>query len=581
VPIDYSLKERAEELLDLFEKRFNNIKENPEFGFLIRPLDEGNAVKLARELFGDGEHKAVGIDGTMLQEEALEMLLFYVSAMGYSAPFRVDDGGVTFDLKRLEKEEEFSMSSVIPLWLEDLPNVAVTASGLADVSEIGVEVTFSVMLMAEVWAGIKALENGAKVLFMDRPLSGSYQTLSRDVRRFLKMDRSALKKLYGDELANDVLLLLLLGYKEAPTPERPSYFFHRAVAELMKGPISPYELARRLGYEGEKRMKRMMEKLNRLNERRDIFELSLNRISLKEKVVNGFRERAYRAATDFVNRVFSGKGHPFRVGDDWVTTPEINSMNFILLQRLIELSYERKALLIGIAKDTNASEYVRSVVPLLIDRGSVKPSIKPRIRHDRIYLTMVSSGNPEVTKPAWRSIGYDACFSTMIKDEVRDVIRAARRMVSRERLFIRGYFQLRASKHSLYRSPVFFYDRPYMRTFDEDNLVEIEFEEEGRKVRSKVYLEEKGSPLDNLILYILKGSDNPEIFEAYGHNMLLYMADKAVKADGELAKGLLRGLVSLKLTPLARRERLYSVIRRFREARGEMESRRKERSSYS
>jgi hypothetical protein len=120
-----------------------------------------------------------------------------------------------------------------------------------------------------------------------------------------------------------------------------------------------------------------------------------------------------------------------------------------------------------------------------------------------------------------------------------------------------------------------------MRTFDEDNLVEIEFEEEARKVRSKVYLEEKGSPLDNLILYILKGSDNPEIFEAYGHNMLLYMADKAVKADGELAKGLLRGLVSLKLTPLARRERLYSVIRRFREARGEMESRRKERSSYS
>jgi hypothetical protein len=63
--------------------------------------------------------------------------------------------------------------------------------------------------------------------------------------------------------------------------------------------------------------------------------------------------------------------------------------------------------------------------------------------------------------------------------------------------------------------------------------------------------------------------------EAYGHNQLLYLADKLVKGEVQLMKGLLRGVVDLELTPLARREKVFSIARRFRDLRAESESARR------
>jgi hypothetical protein len=87
------------------------------------------------------------------------------------------------------------------------------------------------------------------------------------------------------------------------------------------------------------------------------------------------------------------------------------------------------------------------------------------------------------------------------------------------------------------------------------------------------YLEGAGlNELDNALLLLLAKSDNPEVFEAYGHNALLYLADKAVKADVRIMHGTLEGLVNLELTPLARKENLFAIIRRYRDVRSEMEA---------
>jgi hypothetical protein len=66
--------------------------------------------------------------------------------------------------------------------------------------------------------------------------------------------------------------------------------------------------------------------------------------------------------------------------------------------------------------------------------------------------------------------------------------------------------------------------------------------------------------------------------EAYGHNQLLYLADKYVKEEIEQMKGLLRGVVELELTPLARREKVFTIARRFRDLRAASEKARKRRS---
>lgn len=566
--IDYSLKDRIDDLIQIFNSRFERLGGNPVFAKLIRRLDEGRAKRLAQRVFGLGEHLASGIDGSVVKEEALEMLLFHVNAAGYTAPFSVTENGIKFNFERMARDEYLAVSASIPLWLEDLPNVEV--SDLEVLPELaGNEIAFSFMLLSELWLGIRALERGVKLLFMDRPLSGTYQSLSRDVRRFLKMEDTGLEALFGDEVKPCFWLLLLLGPANSYVPERRSHRVHRVVYEITNGRRRVHELAKAVGVEDDAEMRRLIEKLKKFN----ALKFEFDEISL---LYEDFRRRAYEMAFSIVDRVLGkAKGHPFKIDEErWLKTPEINAVNFALMNRLIELSREKGALVVGIAKDTNASEFVRAVVPkaLTESMGGV-----PAIKHDRIYLTMVASANPEMARPPWRSIGYDACFSTLLMGS-DGILRAARKVVSRERLFVRGYFQSRLGEREgreLYRSPVFFYDRPFIQEFDEPNLVELEFEDRYGRQRAKVYLESELNELDNLLLYIFSLSDNPEVFEAYGHNALLYMADKAVKAQSSLARGLLKGMVMLKLTPLARRRRLDTIFRKFREEREEMERRRR------
>ena len=64
---------------------------------LTVPVDVPAAERLARELFGEGEHIATGIDGSMDFDERLQMMLFYANATAYNCPFRVGTR-VEFDL---------------------------------------------------------------------------------------------------------------------------------------------------------------------------------------------------------------------------------------------------------------------------------------------------------------------------------------------------------------------------------------------------------------------------------------------------------------------------------------------------
>jgi len=77
--------------------------------------------------------------------------------------------------------------------------------------------------------------------------------------------------------------------------------------------------------------------------------------------------------------------------------------------------------------------------------------------------------------------------------------------------------------------------------------------------------------IDNAILYLLSMADNPEVLEAFGHNQLLYLADKAVKAEVKQMKSMLRGVANLELTPMIRKNRIFSIARRFRDLRSESE----------
>jgi hypothetical protein len=96
-------------------------------------------------------------------------------------------------------------------------------------------------------------------------------------------------------------------------------------------------------------------------------------------------------------------------------------------------------------------------------------------------------------------------------------------------------------------------------------------QEENYVIDASLYFEDRTNPLDNLVLRILSRSDNPDVLEAFGHNHLLFMADKAVKADSKTARGMLKGVIWLELGPLAKSDRMFNCARRYRDIRSEQE----------
>ena len=233
------------------------------------------------------------------------------------------------------------------------------------------------------------------------------------------------------------------------------------------------------------------------------------------------------------------------------------------------------------AKDTTATDISRAIVPFAVREGTLwLQSTAPRLRNDRAFLTLLGAMNRELSPP-WRTRGYDAAFSTIVSlrgaGEDGEFV-GARGVVSRERLFVRGFFQLRSlGQEGRIRSPVFLFDRPFVPE-DEQSTGTLRVKERRLASTIEPYFESKASLNTNLVLRVLSLCDNPEVFEAFGHNELLYLADKAVKAEMRLMKSSLRGVTNLSLATMTKREQVYGVATSsFREKRAEAEAQRMRR----
>jgi hypothetical protein len=242
-------------------------------------------------------------------------------------------------------------------------------------------------------------------------------------------------------------------------------------------------------------------------------------------------------------------------------------------------SLSKKVLVIGITKDTSASDFTRSVIPYATSTGLLESkSPLPNLKNDKAFLTIMAATNSEGIRAPWRTIAYDTCFTTLVgsKEGEKISLRAARKVVSRENLFIKSYFQLREFRTDPEtRSPVFVYDRFFNDSYDKNLTQKIDVYEQDKMVSINPYFEGSSvNDIDNLILHLLSHSDNPEVLEAYGHNQLLYLADKAVKAEIKSMRGMLRGVADLQLGTLARKEKVFSISRRYRDMRAESEMKR-------
>jgi len=582
------LRDALRHLLDNFEMRVREASNMDSLLKMCVPLKDKIAHRVMLNFFGEGSFKMFGVDGSKVQEERLEMLLFYICAAGFYGNLEIDEKKVIIDISHAEWDEPLHISTTIPLWLEDVSNLndSMEYSGSELELNRSIEsIPYALMCMAELKLAYDVMvRNDVKVVFLDRLISGTYGPLARDFRLLLKRGYSAICNMetpYGDLSMLDLRLAGYLGSGDIHIPFRGPYAIYALIRALIRevtggnNPLNLRELPEMLGLNPNK-LKNIFKRLIKLNKHHNnaLFNLNGNLLEFNEDMINYWR-RAWFAADKIIRRIFGEfEDHPLMLNGQWITVLDLNTVNLLLLYKLVSTAVNRGKLLIGIVKDTGATDMIRACIPILKKiRGNMEMAI-PKFRSDRALLSLISASNYEKLPTPWRSIEYDACLSTII-GRINDTItlEAARKIISREKFIVKGYFQLRSVKSDpSMRSAVFAYDRPYYEKFDSKMLKTLRCVEMGGEVEFKIPFEvEDESWIGNMALKILSQSDNPNIIEEMGHNHLLFLADKLVKLMVKQGREMIRGIADLDLMSTAHKYRAFFSARRFRDIRSEAE----------
>jgi len=568
------LSRQTRDLISRFEGRASSFSRRMDLAALTVPVDPRAAERTALKIFGRGEHVATGIDGSMDFDEKLQMILFYANATAYSCPFTVGEH-IQFDLASAHRETKLAASAAVPLWAEDLSSVISSEPEIdIDLEHSMERIPNSFMTLGELYLAYLSCEK-ARLVFLDRPMSGTYSTLARDARLMLKRADNRLGRWSADHPLSplDAYLAVNLGSPSMALPTRPRYLPFALLRSLMESPASVAELSARLGTT-ESETRRAVNRLTKLDKQRNgviLADSSESHLQLRDDVA-GYWDRGISLSLQYAKDVFSRVRHPLSLkGDEYLTILDVNSVAFFLLEGVLQKARERGCLLIGIAKDTTATDVARSVLPFASAEGFVNlNSPAPMLKNDRAFFAILSAQNPDILTP-WRTMGYDGAFSTMV--ELGHELRSARKFVSREQLFVRSYFQLRTLRSDkTVRSQVFFFDRTFDPKYDNPAVRRFNVKENSGPTRIDGYFEGNDvSQLSNLALHILSMNDNPEVFEAFGHNQLLYLADKAVKAEVRMLRSSLRGVADLRVGGVTSRRKIFGLVTPYRQQRAEAE----------
>jgi len=588
---------------------------------MVSDFDSDKAYKTAMQFFGRDKVCFAGIDGTMYSRSLFDLMVFFGGAYAVTGTVkfrRNESPRVEYDSRFLEKSA--GVSSVVPMYISEVPDVDQTFFDLEEPGELGVskplvdEAIISnatianwIMSFAEYYLAYKLVTDpqmDIRMLLMDRTLSGERGSLLFDTsKRELWEKKGALIGFEVDGVPVDLNDLAygrycirhpLLGLP----PARADYLRYALIYLVEeKGPLSVEEICEALGVEDEKRGKRVRKYLERavkegyLKEEGSRYLMEphyLDAWKRLKKVVRLLGDRFFyedeegKLSSNRMKIVKDGKEH-------WLTTLDIAFLTLFCLEMIIEECWKRRVLLIGLTKDTAARDFKRQLIPILQNerllRGSLTAEEFEELPNtDRMILQSVSLFNPGKVKVPWSLVEYDSAFKTMIPDrEGRKgyVLGARRNRISLEKTFLKTYVQLsQAASDPRLRSNVLLTDRLVYPEFDFSNESVVRFWNEfggAKEPVEAVLFRDSGvkNPMQNLIMELLKAMTCPSIPEAFGHNKPLFVADKVAKWHYRSFKRVAESVGSWILNNHKLRDFVF-YMSTFRERRARIEATRRE-----
>ncbi len=584
-------------MLAQFNEKLALLRDNDELSSKVLRIgfDGKKCFEEAIKFFGTDRVRYLAVDGTEFQDERLDMLIFYAGAYAYGGQLEFSEDGEVSALPPKSENDFFGLSCAIPLSEEYTSKVS------GELTEHGVEtdptrVPQALMHFAEYYVAYTALKRSKdiRVLIMDRTISGDIAHISWKMRELIREGRISLQGISTSKGIVSSLDLelgrMLVANSDLNLPSPRSQFLKYAAIQALidDGEMTVQQLIEKLGA-NEQRRQKLFEELRK--DFRDAFERipqgESEPFDLKDST-KVYWDRLIEALEFVASKIFNPEKntHPLQVEiqgrEQWITTDDLSYFTLITIYALLKEAWERNVLLLGLVKDTAASELTKAVIPVLENAQLLSFTRLPTFNSDKMLLQTNSVVNRETAHTPWRTFEYDVCFRTispgekgMKKGESR-VAGAFKNVITSERMFVKAYFQLWSSeKDPSVRSHVFLYDRPCYPQYDkpEPELVLLHHDTVEEKILPAMHFLQS-SPVSDLVIGILCSMGMEPIPEAIGHNYPLFLADKKAKWIEEEASKTCVAAVDLEVAK-SKLDQQVLFESRFRDYRSKLESNRK------
>jgi len=568
------LKTGAREQIQDYNRRFDLVKEIYDdliSDLILSNFDYEKAYKTAVDFFGSNIVEFAAIDGTEYSRTMLDLIIFYGGACAAQGNirFRKEQRPLLECSSRL-LEGGNGISSCVPMHINEILDIDQSSRELEEEGAIASQRTLSddaltnntsianrIMTLSEFYLAYKIASdpsNDTRIILLDRSLSNMQSSLMYDTSKRRYWKSMTIFNLPIEEQPIDMNELSYGRYRISNEelglpPLRGDYLRYGLINFLeKKGPMDIEKMYQELGIDDEKRRKRLSTYLGKAVE--EGYLLQEGKVYQANPKYKDTWRRLRKLISHICSRLFEDESsnNPLKImrgGEEcWLTTLDLEFITLLCFYMLIEECWNRRILLIGITKDTAARDFINHIVPLFLNEEVWKSRVtSERLRRtprtDRMLLQWLSIQNHQKMTVPWALVEYDSAYRTMIpelKSKRRGYVSGAtRNKIVSEKLFLRSYIQLsEASTDPQLRSNVLSMDRLAYPEFDlkEEALIQFLHNYGGadETVETIMYTSKNiENELQNMVMTMLEVMSETSIPEAFGHNIPLFVADKAAK----------------------------------------------------